>query len=148
MRRKHRETLKVSAIVCQFLYTVQDKVNDLAADGVVSACEIVGDVLLSRDRTFGMTELSTWVSQYAHHSHPLTQNRRKTRVKDALVERVVFSINDHLTSENQVVHHIRVGIKISMRYRRDYLTSYNIESTIDHNCSSLKINDFMLSCTI
>ena len=35
-----QETLKASAVVRPFLCSVQDKVNDLLTDGVVSACEV------------------------------------------------------------------------------------------------------------
>ena len=44
------ESLKSSAVVCQLADAIQDKVNNLLANGVVTPGVIVGCVLLASDQ--------------------------------------------------------------------------------------------------
>ena len=48
------------------------KVTDLLADGVVSACELVGRVPFSRDLLLGVEELPVRASAHTIHNHGLT----------------------------------------------------------------------------
>ena len=52
------EALQTGALVSQLTESVEDKVNDLLADGVVAAGVVVGGVLLACDELFRVKELS------------------------------------------------------------------------------------------
>ena len=51
-------TLKSRALVGQFTNPIKHKINDFLSDGVVTTGEVVGGILLTRDKLFGMEELS------------------------------------------------------------------------------------------
>jgi len=53
-----QETLKASALIGQLPDSVQDEVDDLLSDGVVTAGVVVGGVLLSGDQLLWVEELS------------------------------------------------------------------------------------------
>ena len=52
------EALQTGALVSQLTESVEDKVNDLLADGVVAAGVVVGGVLLACDELFRVEELT------------------------------------------------------------------------------------------
>ena len=58
------ESLETSALISQFPDSVQAKVNNLLADGVVTTSVVVGSILLSSDELFGVEELSVGSSPY------------------------------------------------------------------------------------
>ena len=86
-----------------FLVWSQNKVNDHLADGVVSKCEIVGGVLLSRDQNLREIELSARAPAHTvHTSRPKIDEDRawsmvSNCVRDESVERVVFSTDGLVT---------------------------------------------------
>ena len=49
---EQKEALKTSAVVCQFSESVQDKVNNLLADSVVTTGVVVGSILFAGDQLF------------------------------------------------------------------------------------------------
>jgi hypothetical protein len=54
----HEETLKTSAVVSELADTVQDKVDDFLANGVVTTGVVVGSVFLSGDQLLRVVELA------------------------------------------------------------------------------------------
>jgi hypothetical protein len=58
----HEETLKTSAVVSELADTVQDKVDDFLANGVVTTGVVVGSVFLSGDQLLGVVELTVSAS--------------------------------------------------------------------------------------
>ena len=52
------ESLEPGALVSKFTDTVQDKINNLLADGVVAPGVVVGGVLLACDELLGVEELA------------------------------------------------------------------------------------------
>jgi len=50
--------LQTSAVVCQLADTVQAKVDDLLADGVVTTGKVVGGILLARDELLWVEQLT------------------------------------------------------------------------------------------
>ena len=52
------EALQASAVVCQLADAVQGEVDNLLADGVVAAGEVVGRVLLAGDELLGVEQLA------------------------------------------------------------------------------------------
>ena len=66
---EHQEALEPSAVVCQLANAVKSKVDDLLADGVVTASEVVGSILLAGDELLGMEQLAVGTSPHlVHHS--------------------------------------------------------------------------------
>ena len=59
-----QETLETGTLVGQLPDSVQDKVNDFFANGVVTSCVIVGGVLLAGDQLFRMEQLSVGASAH------------------------------------------------------------------------------------
>jgi hypothetical protein len=51
-------------LVCELTQTVQDDINDLFADGVVTASVIVGSIFFASDELFRMEELSVCTGPY------------------------------------------------------------------------------------
>jgi hypothetical protein len=58
----HEETLETSAVVSELADTVQDKVDDFLANGVVTTGVVVGSVFLSGDQLLGVVELTVSAS--------------------------------------------------------------------------------------
>ena len=54
--------LEASAVVCQLADPVQNKVDDLLADGVVPASVVVRRVLLARHQLLGVEQLAVGAS--------------------------------------------------------------------------------------
>merc|ERR1719326_1478115 len=54
----HEETLQTSAVVSKFADSVQDKVNNFLANGVVTTSVVVGSVLFARDQLLGVVQLA------------------------------------------------------------------------------------------
>merc|ERR1719183_919502 len=52
------ETLQASAVVREFADSVQDKVNNFLANGVVTTSVVVGSVLFARDQLLGVVQLA------------------------------------------------------------------------------------------
>ena len=52
------ESLKSSAVVSQLADAVQDKVNNLFANGIMSSGVVVGSIFLSSDKLLRVEELS------------------------------------------------------------------------------------------
>merc|ERR1719326_1520405 len=52
------ETLKASAVIREFADSVQDKVNNFLANGVVTTSVVVGSVLFARDQLLGVVQLA------------------------------------------------------------------------------------------
>ena len=52
------ESLKTGTLVGQLADSVQDQVDDLLADGVVTSCIVVSSVLLAIDELLGMEQLA------------------------------------------------------------------------------------------
>jgi hypothetical protein len=52
------ESLKSSALLRQLSDPVQDKVNNLLANGVMATCIVVGSILLAGDQLFRVKELT------------------------------------------------------------------------------------------
>src|SRR5687768_11589596 len=57
-RVKDQEALKTRALVGQLADAIQDQINDLLADGVMSSSIVVGSVLLARDQLLRVVELA------------------------------------------------------------------------------------------
>merc|ERR1711997_337287 len=55
---EEKESLETSTLVGELPDSVQDEINNLLSDGVVSPGVVVGGVLLSVDQLFGMVELT------------------------------------------------------------------------------------------
>ena len=55
---KDQETLKTGTLVSQFSDSVEDQVNDLFADGVVTTSVVVGGILLTGDQLFRVEKLT------------------------------------------------------------------------------------------
>ena len=55
---ENQESLKSSAVVSQLADAVQDKVNNLLANGVMSSGIVVGSVLLSSNKLLRVEELA------------------------------------------------------------------------------------------
>ena len=53
-RVEHQETLETAAVVCDTADLVEDLVDQLLADGVVTTRIVVGSVLLAGDHVFGV----------------------------------------------------------------------------------------------
>jgi len=53
-RVKHQETLQTRAVVCNMTNFVQDLVNQLFPNGIMTACVVVGRILLASDHLLGM----------------------------------------------------------------------------------------------
>jgi hypothetical protein len=51
-------------LVCELTQTVQDDIDDLFADGVVTASVIVGSIFFASDELFRMEELSVCTGPY------------------------------------------------------------------------------------
>jgi hypothetical protein len=63
------ESLKTSAVVSQLSHTVEDKVNNLLSDGVVTTGVVVGGIFLTRDQLLRVVELSVGTStDLVHHT--------------------------------------------------------------------------------
>ena len=58
------ESLKTRALIGQLADSVQDQVDHLLADGVVSASVVVGSILLAGDQLFGVEELAVGTGTY------------------------------------------------------------------------------------
>jgi len=58
------ESLKSSTLISQFTGTIQNKVNDLLADGVMTTSIVVSGIFLSSDKLFWMEELTIGASTY------------------------------------------------------------------------------------
>jgi len=58
----YEETLETSAVVGELADTVQDKVDDFLANGVVTTGVVVGSVFLSGDQLLGVVELTVSAS--------------------------------------------------------------------------------------
>ena len=52
------EALKTGALVSQFPDSVQDKVNNLLANGVVTTSVVVGSILFAGDQLLGVEQLT------------------------------------------------------------------------------------------
>jgi hypothetical protein len=63
-RMEHQKALESGALVCELTQTVQDDINDLFADGVVTASVIVGSIFFASDELFRMEELSVCTGPY------------------------------------------------------------------------------------
>ena len=70
-------TLQSTALVSQFSNTIQNQVNDLLSNGVVSSCIIVGRILLASHQLFRMEQLTV------SSSADLINNRRLQIHKDS-----------------------------------------------------------------
>merc|ERR1711963_385341 len=57
-RVEHKESLETSTLVSQLTNTVQNKINDLLANGVVAPGVVVGGVLLASHELLGVEQLS------------------------------------------------------------------------------------------
>lgn len=57
---KNLNLRSASELPYQFTDSVQDRVYDLFANGVVSPGVVVGCIFLSRDQLFGVEELAVW----------------------------------------------------------------------------------------
>ena len=57
-----QETLESCTLVSQFPDTVQDKVHNFFANGVMSTSVVVGSIFLSSDQLLGMEQLSVSAS--------------------------------------------------------------------------------------
>merc|ERR1719295_1552920 len=55
---EEQKSLKSSTLVSQLTDTVQNQVNNLLSDGVVSTSIVIGSVFLSSDQLFWVEELS------------------------------------------------------------------------------------------
>ena len=55
---KDQESLETGAVVCELADSVQDQVDNLLSDGVVTTRIVVGRILLSGDELLGVEELS------------------------------------------------------------------------------------------
>ena len=78
------EALQTGALVSQLTESVEDKVNDLLADGVVAAGVVVGGVLLAGDELLGVEELTVGtgtnlVCTKQTARHDVEQTRRSSR---------------------------------------------------------------------
>jgi len=58
----HEETLETSAVVSQLADAIEDKVNNLFTDGVVTTGEIVTGIFLTGDQLLGMEQLTVGTS--------------------------------------------------------------------------------------
>ena len=56
-RVKDEESLKSGALVGELAHSVEDQVDDLLADGVVTSSVVVGGIFLAGDQLFGMEKL-------------------------------------------------------------------------------------------
>lgn len=54
---KNRESLKKSTLVCQFLNSVQDRVDDLFSNGVVPTGIVIDNIFLAYDELLRLAEL-------------------------------------------------------------------------------------------
>ena len=54
---EHQETLKTGALVSEFPDPVENKVNKLFADGVVTSGVVVGSIFLASNQLFGVEQL-------------------------------------------------------------------------------------------
>jgi hypothetical protein len=61
---EHQKALESGALVCELTQTVQDDIDDLFADGVVTASVIVGSIFFASDELFRMEELSVCTGPY------------------------------------------------------------------------------------
>jgi hypothetical protein len=52
------EALKTSAVICELADTIENKIHDLLADGVMATSIVVGGVLLARDELLWVVELT------------------------------------------------------------------------------------------
>ena len=59
-----KESLKTSALISQLPYSVQTKINNFLADGVVTTSVVVSSVLLASDQLLRMEELSVGSSPH------------------------------------------------------------------------------------
>jgi hypothetical protein len=57
-----QETLETSAVISELSDSVQAKIDDFLADGVVTSCEVVSGILLTGDELFRVEELSVSTS--------------------------------------------------------------------------------------
>merc|ERR1712134_179335 len=58
----HKETLKTSAVVRKLAHSVQHKVDNLLANGVVTTGVVVGSILFARDQLLGVVQLAVGAS--------------------------------------------------------------------------------------
>jgi len=58
------ESLETSALVSQLPDPVEDKIDDLLSDGIVTTGVVVGGILLSSDQLLGMEKLTVGSSTY------------------------------------------------------------------------------------
>jgi hypothetical protein len=53
-----QESLKTGAVIGELSDPIQAEINDLLSDGVVTASEVIGRILLTGDQLFRMEELT------------------------------------------------------------------------------------------
>ena len=71
-----------STIICQLADPVQDKIHNLFSDGVVSACEVIGSIFLSRNQLFRMEQLAVRTSaNFINHLVSRTHRVEKSVVQ-------------------------------------------------------------------
>ena len=59
---KDEESLETSALISQLPDAVQDQVNNLLSDGVVTTGVVVGGILLASDELLGVEQLAVGAS--------------------------------------------------------------------------------------
>jgi hypothetical protein len=105
------ETLQTSAVIGELADAVQDQINDLLADGVVTTSVVVGGILLAGDHLLGVVKLavSTSADLIAHSGLEIDQDGTRnvlagTSLGEEGVEGVIA------TADGFVGRHLTIGL--------------------------------------
>merc|ERR1719387_807726 len=108
---ENHEPLQTRAIIGELAEAIQHEIDDLFADGVVSAREIVRGVLLAADQLLGVEELTVRArADLVHagglqvHEHAARHVLARARLAEESVESIIASTN------RLVAWHLAVGL--------------------------------------
>merc|ERR1711997_1102272 len=106
-----QETLKTRTLVSQLSDSIEYKINDFLADGVMTSCIVIGSIFFSSYQLFWVEELAVGSSSYLIHNSRLEIDKYSTRdmfscsgLREKSVERVIPS------SDCLVTWHLAIGL--------------------------------------
>lgn len=103
-----QETLKACTVVCQLADTVQAQVYNLFADSVVTTGEVVGGILLARDKLLRVEQLTVGASSDLVNDSGLQAPKRS--------QPTALSGKESLPSQN-VKRHLGENVNLTTRKR-------------------------------